>query len=418
MSMSYKTDKEMNTKHLKILNGLLQRPENKECADCNSKGPRWASTNLGVFICIRCAGIHRNLGTHISKVRSTTLDSWTPEQIQIICKMGNEKAHSIYEAKLPSNKKKPDENEDSRVVEQWIRAKYERKVYTDEDALRSFQQNPDGGSSSGNVEKKKKKKPKKKESDDEEDDGVSEPSSTGSSPLQPISPANPTPPIKSTYSSQPTSSAPKQKPISISQPSTPTVPSSNQASVSLIDFGDATSTNQQQLMQFVAPSTTTTNTTAPSAKTPMEQHQQFAPPQKDSSQVKDSILSLFSTPTPQHPTNNYYNPQQAYYAQQQQQAQQQAYMRTGMMQQPMQQPMYSQNAYVMPGAMYGHQQPMYPQNIYQNQQQGLAYQNNMARPNQMTPNPQQQNVQPNPYYGVPQRPTSAPPANWGNGYNK
>ena len=46
-------------------------------------GPRWASWNLGVFVCIRCAGIHRNLGVHISRVKSVNLDSWTPEQIEV-----------------------------------------------------------------------------------------------------------------------------------------------------------------------------------------------------------------------------------------------------------------------------------------------------------------------------------------------
>jgi hypothetical protein len=46
-------------------------------------GPRWASWNLGIFVCIRCAGIHRNLGVHISKVKSVNLDSWTPVQVSV-----------------------------------------------------------------------------------------------------------------------------------------------------------------------------------------------------------------------------------------------------------------------------------------------------------------------------------------------
>ncbi|PZC71047.1 hypothetical protein B5X24_HaOG214241 [Helicoverpa armigera] len=64
-----------------ILMQMLKDEDNKYCVDCDAKGPRWASWNLGIFLCIRCAGIHRNLGVHISKVKSVNLDSWTPEQV-------------------------------------------------------------------------------------------------------------------------------------------------------------------------------------------------------------------------------------------------------------------------------------------------------------------------------------------------
>lgn len=53
---------------LALVMELLKEEENKYCADCEAKQPRWASWNLGVFLCIRCAGLHRNLGVHISKV--------------------------------------------------------------------------------------------------------------------------------------------------------------------------------------------------------------------------------------------------------------------------------------------------------------------------------------------------------------
>ena len=51
-------------------------PGNEECADCGAPAPAWASLNLGTLICIECSGIHRNLGTHLSRVRSLELDEW------------------------------------------------------------------------------------------------------------------------------------------------------------------------------------------------------------------------------------------------------------------------------------------------------------------------------------------------------
>ncbi|XP_048948199.1 stromal membrane-associated protein 1 isoform X2 [Canis lupus dingo] len=95
-------------------------------------GPRWASWNIGVFICIRCAGIHRNLGVHISRVKSVNLDQWTPEQIQCMQDMGNTKARLLYEANLPENFRRPQTDQ---AVEFFIRDKYEKKKYYDKNAI-------------------------------------------------------------------------------------------------------------------------------------------------------------------------------------------------------------------------------------------------------------------------------------------
>ncbi|XP_057896291.1 stromal membrane-associated protein 2 [Melospiza georgiana] len=111
-----------------VLAGLLAEDENKFCADCQAKGPRWASWNIGVFICIRCAGIHRNLGVHISRVKSVNLDQWTQEQIQCVQEMGNGKANRLYEAYLPENFRRPQTDQ---AVESFIRDKYEKKKYMD-----------------------------------------------------------------------------------------------------------------------------------------------------------------------------------------------------------------------------------------------------------------------------------------------
>lgn len=63
---------EENKQQLAALKRLLDLPHNKQCADCVGGGgaarASWASINTGVFICMRCAGVHRGLGVHVSKV--------------------------------------------------------------------------------------------------------------------------------------------------------------------------------------------------------------------------------------------------------------------------------------------------------------------------------------------------------------
>ncbi|KAL6583632.1 putative ADP-ribosylation factor GTPase-activating protein agd15-like [Orobanche minor] len=120
MNEKSSVSKELNAKHAKLLEGLLKLPKNRECADCRSKAPRWASINLGIFICMQCSGIHRSLGVHISKVRSTTLDTWLPEQVAFMQMMGNEKSNEYWEAELP-----PDF--DRNPIEKFINAKYVEK---------------------------------------------------------------------------------------------------------------------------------------------------------------------------------------------------------------------------------------------------------------------------------------------------
>ena len=38
---------------------------------------------LGIFLCMRCASLHRQLGTHVSKVKSLSMDSWSNEQVEV-----------------------------------------------------------------------------------------------------------------------------------------------------------------------------------------------------------------------------------------------------------------------------------------------------------------------------------------------
>lgn len=106
-------------------------PHNKVCADCGSEiKVDWVSINLGIIICIECSGIHRSLGTHISKVRSLTLDvtSFTPDIVEILLKVGNSLSNSIWEAKMdPAVKPGPMSTREQRL--HFITSKYSERAF-------------------------------------------------------------------------------------------------------------------------------------------------------------------------------------------------------------------------------------------------------------------------------------------------
>eukprot|EP01105_Mastigella_eilhardi_P026862 TRINITY_DN7961_c0_g1_i1.p1 TRINITY_DN7961_c0_g1~~TRINITY_DN7961_c0_g1_i1.p1 ORF type:complete len:639 (-),score=147.13 TRINITY_DN7961_c0_g1_i1:101-2017(-) len=112
---------------------LRKIPGNSACADCGAPAPEWASINLGILICLECSGVHRALGTHISKVRSLTLDKWTPEQVLLMKHCGNAHMNELYLSKKRKRLPPPASNCERNVRVQWIKNKYEFKKFVERD---------------------------------------------------------------------------------------------------------------------------------------------------------------------------------------------------------------------------------------------------------------------------------------------
>uniref|UniRef100_A0A6Q2XR55 ArfGAP with dual PH domains 1 n=1 Tax=Esox lucius TaxID=8010 RepID=A0A6Q2XR55_ESOLU len=94
--------------------------------------PSWGSCSLGVFICVQCSGIHRNIPEIGMKVKSLSLSRWEDQEVEFMTENGNKLMKHKYEATVPVYYYRPTHKDCQVLREQWIRAKYERKEFTEE----------------------------------------------------------------------------------------------------------------------------------------------------------------------------------------------------------------------------------------------------------------------------------------------
>lgn len=111
-----------------IISEVRRLPGNNQCVDCNAFEPTWLSTNLGVLVCIECSGIHRELGVHVTRIRSLTLDKLGTAELLLARAVGNSGFNEIMEAELDPSQK-PESTSKMEIKKDFIQKKYVQKKF-------------------------------------------------------------------------------------------------------------------------------------------------------------------------------------------------------------------------------------------------------------------------------------------------
>ena len=135
----------------KLLEEIMEREENRQCADCGFADPDWCNIRVGVLVCKTCAGIHRGLATN--RVKSLKLDSWTSEEVDKVTGNGQ---NSGLEKFLPAFYVKPNPLSQSALKESFINSKYDGRLFENEKKM--AESSIGSGEKSGFLHKKGKTK--------------------------------------------------------------------------------------------------------------------------------------------------------------------------------------------------------------------------------------------------------------------
>ncbi|XP_026462185.1 arf-GAP domain and FG repeat-containing protein 1-like [Ctenocephalides felis] len=147
--------KKQEDKNLKTLRELVTSQGNRQCFDCNQRGPTYVNMTIGSFVCTRCSGILRGL-TPPHRVKSISMATFTSEEIEQIRLKGNEKCAATWMGLCQNTNNIPELKEEHQLKE-YLSDKYEKKrFYIEENAVKS----PTNGILISNNESKPVERPK------------------------------------------------------------------------------------------------------------------------------------------------------------------------------------------------------------------------------------------------------------------
>ncbi|CAD7959813.1 unnamed protein product [Amoebophrya sp. A120] len=121
---------------MKFLRQLRNEGKNSECVDCGAKETaiQWAVLPIGSFVCVRCASLHRGLGTHISKVKGLTgTYLWGPDEVAHM--IGNSAVAEIYGG---AQQRQPPTADDA-TIRAFMSERYDRRAWFSQEKFNAYE---------------------------------------------------------------------------------------------------------------------------------------------------------------------------------------------------------------------------------------------------------------------------------------
>eukprot|EP01032_Pedospumella_encystans_P030864 gene30864-34834_t len=102
------------------LKKLTKLDGNKTCADCPEKMPGYADLTNNIFLCTKCAGIHRDFQF---KVKGISMSVFNEEDVRALSNEGNVSFNAKYLAHYNTHDPLPN-GSDVNKLKEFIKSKY------------------------------------------------------------------------------------------------------------------------------------------------------------------------------------------------------------------------------------------------------------------------------------------------------
>ncbi|CAF1094248.1 unnamed protein product [Rotaria magnacalcarata] len=119
-------NKRQEEKYVQMIRELASLPTNKQCFDCNSKGPTYVDVTVGSFVCTACSGLLRGLNPP-HRVKSINMSTFSQEEVELMKNRGNQLNKMVYLGLYDANAGFSPDPKDTERFKEFLSQKYEKK---------------------------------------------------------------------------------------------------------------------------------------------------------------------------------------------------------------------------------------------------------------------------------------------------